>query len=482
MTSMDTLLAKVKGRTLCDDSRKVQKGDVFVWDSRIAPGAEAFIADARAKGAALVVSDVAAEGVEVCEDPGLFLARASEAQWPGQPEVMLGVTGTSGKTSAVWFGRQVAQACGVKAASLGTLGVGRKDADVDTEYTGYTSPSALKLHPILQQLKKEGVELGLAEVSSHALDLRRMDGVRFAAGGILNISQDHLDYHKTMDVYAAAKMRLFAEVLPDGAAAVVNVSKREVLPAAAIAKQRGLKVLTVGTANAEMVVEVLHADGHGLEVALKYDAVPEVVKLPLVGSFQAENMAMALGLLVAGGLPWGKVRKAAEAVTSVPGRMEMIGTRNEERGTRQPGVVVDYAHKPDALRKALEALRPLVKGKGKLVVVFGCGGNRDALKRPVMGKISAELADVIYVTDDNPRREEAAPIRAAIVEGVKAGGGTAKNIGDRKKAIAEAIAGAGPDDVVLVAGKGHEQGQIVGDEVLPFDDRVVVREVLGVKG
>lgn len=469
MISNAEALQKIGARTLRDDSRLVEKGDVFVWDSRQQRHAEPMIADAVARGAGLIVSDLKLEGVIQIEEPGELLAHWAAKTWPGQPEVMLGVTGTSGKTSVAWFGRQLAGLCGKKAASVGTLGVMRKDTDVETEYTGFTSPTALKLHPILSTLAREGVTHCTFEVSSHALDMRRADGVTFAAAGLINITQDHIDYHKTLEAYAAAKLRLFAEVLPEGAGAVVNVGRRENIMAAAVAKQRGLRLLTVGLGNAELVVEVVKASGAGLEVNLKYDAVPVPVMLPLVGSFQAENLSVALGLLVVSGMEWKTLAAKVAKVTGVPGRMEMVA----------PGVVVDYAHKPDALQRALESLRPLVKGKGRLIVVFGCGGNRDALKRPMMGRIAAELADVVIVTDDNPRKEAADDIRKQVMAGVKEGGKAGKDIGDRKKAIAAALEEMKDGDVVLVAGKGHEQGQIVGTEVLPFDDREVVKELLG---
>lgn len=475
--SVAEALAEIGSRMVRDDSRVVEKGDAFVWDSRVGADSAKVVADAVARGA-VVLSDVNLPGVVQVSEPGKVVAEWAAQQWRGQPKVMLGVTGTSGKTSVAWFGRQVAAMCGRKAASVGTLGVMRTDTDADEEYTGFTSPTALKVHPILDTLAGEGINTCVMEVSSHALVLNRADGVRFAAAGLTNITQDHLDFHKDLGAYHAAKLRLFSEVLPEGKVAVLNVNRREVLPAAAVAKQRGCPVLSVGTANAELVCEVVEASARGLRLDLKFDAVPVPVEVPLIGSFQAENLAVALGLLVGGGLAWKDIAQAAGRITSVPGRMEII--RNQERGTGNqgraaPAVVVDYAHKPDALRRALESLRPVVKPGGKLWVVFGCGGNRDATKRPMMGKIAADLADVVVVTDDNPRKEDASEIRRQVMAGVGAG---AREVGDRAAAIAAAIGEAGADDVVLVAGKGHEAGQIVGAEVLPFDDRDVARRVL----
>lgn len=479
MLILTELLAAIGSRRVVDDSRVVQPGDVFVWDSRIAPArGTAPLVDAQGRGASLLVSDLAFPSVQQVPDAGAFLAAWAAAHWPRQPQVMLGVTGTSGKTSVAWFVRQLAAACGHKAASVGTLGVMRSDTDADEDYTGFTSPTALKLHPILDRLVAEGVTHTSLEVSSHALVLQRVEGVRFAAAGITNMTQDHLDFHGTLEAYHAAKLRLFSEVLPGPESgkpgvAVVNVNRPECWPAAVVAKGRGCPVLTTGTANAELVVQVEEASPRGLTVNLKFDATPVALTLPLIGDFQAENVALALGLAVGGGSPWAQVARAAAQLTGVPGRMEVVPS-----APTQPAVVVDYAHKPDALQRALQSLRPVVKPGGKLRVVFGCGGNRDAGKRPIMGRIAAQLADDVYVTDDNPRFEDADAIRAQVMAGVQEGGAKGQNIGDRRAAIAAALNASGPDDVVLVAGKGHEHGQIVGDAVLPFDDRTVCRNLL----
>lgn len=499
MIKVEQALDLLRGKRVVDDSREVVGvADALVWDSRVARGGGAeFVRDALAKGAT-VVTDLEVDGANAnlfrVADAGEVLARYAAGHWPKQPKKIVGVTGTAGKSSVAWFCQQLGRE--LNSAAVGTLGVIREDKVV--EYTGYTSPSALKIHPILQQLAEDNVGVAALEVSSHALALRRMDGVQFCAAGFTNFTQDHLDFHGSMEEYFFAKMRLFDEVLPAEGLAVVNVRRPELFPVLGVVKQRGGRLLSVGTNNAELVVEVVRADARWLEVNLKFDRVPVPLQLPLVGSFQAENLAVALGLMVGAGMTWGEIAKAAANITSVAGRMEIVSARPPARQESlrrgrpevgmaemklgradQPTVVVDYAHKPDALRRALEALRPMVVGEGKLRVVFGCGGNRDAGKRPMMGKIAAELADAVYVTDDNPRREEAAEIREAVVAGVVQGGKKPRNIGDRKKAILAALNDSGPDDVVLVAGKGHEDGQIVGDTVLPFDDRVVVRELLG---
>ncbi len=469
-------------QVLRDDSRQLTgqliegAGEVLVWDSRNKPSATAeILAHAAAKGVPVVTNDmsaVEAEGVITVAEPGRVLAAWAAQQWPAQPPVMLGVTATSGKTSVVWLARQLAAAVGLRAASVGTFGVMTSDVMDEADYNGFTSPTALQAHPLLADLAARGVTHCAMEVSSHALALHRLDGVRFAAAGLTNITQDHLDFHGDLPNYHAAKLRLFGEVLPAGKTAVLNMPRPECWPAAAMAKARGCPVLSVGTHGAELVVKPLASGPFGLELGLNFDGVQHVVRVPLLGTFQAENLAMALGLLVAGGVAWGDLVRVVARVTGVPGRLQLVPGK-----PGQPTVLVDYAHKADALQRVLEGLRPQVPAGGKLRVVFGCGGNRDALKRPVMGRIAAELADYVVVTDDNPRQEEAATIRAAVLAGAR---GAARQgveiieIGDRKTAIEATLAASGPDDVVLVAGKGHEDGQIVGHQVLPFSDSLVV--------
>lgn len=470
----EEILAVIGTRTVRDDTRHVQTGDVMVWDSRIAPQRTTQVLEqALANGAALIISDVQANGVHTVPDAGAVLAAWAKAKNPAQPAHLVGVTGTSGKTSVAWFVRQLAALCGERSASIGTLGVMRSDTDADQDYTGFTSPTALKLHPILSTLAGEGVTHAAMEISSHALALKRVDGAELQAAGYTNFTQDHLDFHKSLEEYFRAKMRLFTEVLPEGATAVINAGREELWPVMAVAKQRGLRVLSAGTANAEVVLEPLRADTQGLQLNLKVEGAPVPLSLPLLGTFQAENIAVAMGLCLASGLPWERLKIAASKLTGVPGRMELI-----PGSSSHAAVVVDYAHKPDALEKALKALRPQVAEGHKLHVVFGCGGDRDATKRPIMGKISADLADSVYVTDDNPRTEDATAIRAQVVAGV-GNHAAAYNIGDRREAIAAALKAARAGDIVLVAGKGHEQGQIVGREVLPFDDRAVVRDLMG---
>jgi UDP-N-acetylmuramoyl-L-alanyl-D-glutamate--2,6-diaminopimelate ligase len=462
--------------TLTDDTRTLKAGEVLVWDDRIKPAlTPQIIADARAKGAAHIITNASVTGPDIIPvpDPGKMLAAYAAETWPRQPKVMLGVTGTSGKTSVAWFCQALGAACGVNTASLGTLGTVRNNK-VES-YFGYTSPTALVLHPMLQQLADDGTTHACMEVSSHALALHRADGVRFTAAALTNITQDHFDFHGNYDNYFSAKARLFTEVLQPGSTAVLPIVRPEAWGLASVAKQRGLRVLGVGTGNAELVVEVKEATGQGLSVNLKYSATPVAAQVPLVGAFQAENLAVALGLMLAGGLPWEKLSKAVPTLSAPPGRMELTPATQSS-----PCVVVDYAHKPDALARVLMSLKPMAEATGgNLIVVFGCGGNRDATKRPLMGKIAADMANVVIITDDNPRNEKPDTIRAEVEKGAKTGlSKFVHNIGDRRKAIAAALDAATPRDIVLIAGKGHEEGQIVGDKTLPFDDRLVVKELL----
>ena len=457
-----------------DDTRQLQEGDVFVFDKRIAPSRiEDFIQQAQQKGAAAIVSNVDQKGVFFHVFPGAILAKWARYQHARQPKCTVGVTGTNGKTSVAWFYQQIVNASGGKgsswAASVGTLGVYQGEKKVRD--TGYTSPTALVTHEILDQLAGDGVEYACLEVSSHALDLGRLDAVDFKAVALTNITQDHLDYHGTMEHYTAAKYRLFADILPDDGVAVIPAQRLEAWPLATLCKERGIRVLTVGTGNAEVVVSPVKLDANGMHVTFKYESIRRDVVLPLIGAFQAENLAVAIGLAIASGIGMEPVLAVLPNLKPVPGRMEMI----EKKSDNQPTVVVDYAHTPDALEKLLECTRPLVPEGGKLWCVFGAGGDRDKTKRPLMGKVSATLSDISVVTDDNPRSEDAAQIRQEILQG----SANELNIGDREAAIRHAIMEAKPNDIVVLAGKGHETGQVIGTEVHPFDDRALAHEILG---
>lgn len=474
-------LADLDVQNVCADTRKLKTGDVFVYDSRIAGRIEEFVGQAIKAEAAAIVVDM--EGFQKLPaamqlkaiphtHPMSIQAKWMRAQYPKQPKFMAGVTGTNGKTSVAWFARTLMEKIHGKAASIGTLGT--YEGEEKLGYAGYTTPSAETLYSTLEDLADRKVDHCCMEVSSHALALSRADGVEFAAAGFTNLSPDHRDFHGSMEAYFEAKLRLFTELLSENGTAVINVSRLGNLPAPAAAalmtlpKGRGCKVLTVGSGQAELVVRCVESLQTGLKLQVKYNAFDKLIDVPVVGSFQAENLAVAMGLCLAEkGVTIEQICKHLPELTSVPGRMEMLKV---EEGT--PAVVVDYAHTPDALEVAIRALRPQVKGK--LWVVFGCGGNRDKAKRPLMGGIAAKHADVVVVTDDNPRMEDAKIIRDEVMVACP----EAHNIGDRAEAILYAVENAAPEDTILVAGKGHEDGQIVGEKVLPFSDHEAALKAL----
>jgi len=457
------------------DSRIVAPGDVFFAVPGTTADGVAYAAEALRKGAVAIVAErapaPAIEGAVVVEVPDVrtALARAAARFFPRQPETIVAITGTSGKTSVAAFARQIWLACGKSPASLGTLGI---VAPSGATYGSLTTPDAISLHRTLDTLAGEGVTHLALEASSHGLDQRRLDGVRLAAGAFTNLSRDHLDYHASLDDYLRAKLGLFERLLEPGRPAVVDADSEAFPQVVAACAARGLALVSVGTKGE--TIRLLRATPEDLSTRLEIAFAGETyaVKLPLAGLFQASNALVAAGLCIATGSPAWKVFPALEKLEGAPGRLEAVGRRNGAP------IFVDYAHKPDALDKALRALRPFVRGE--LVVVFGCGGDRDKGKREVMGEIATRLADRVIVTDDNPRSEDAASIRRAILAGA-AGAGNIREIGDRAAAIAEAIAGLGPGDGLLVAGKGHETGQIVGAETLPFSDSacvlVALREV-----
>lgn len=456
----------IKLEHVTDDSRLVQRGSVFICLPDAGDKQKQYVEKALDAGAAAVITSISFDDsrVYVVKEPALTLVKWAKHKFPKQPKMVVGVTGTNGKTSVAWFYNKIMTSLGSKAASVGTLGV--YIGDEFQEETGYTSPTALKLHEILHNLAEQGVAFVCLEVSSHALALHRVDGVEFAAAAFTNLSPDHRDFHGSMDAYAAAKGRLFAEVLPDRGKAVVNIARPESWPMAAMVKQRGLNLLTAGSANAELVVQVEESLSTGLCIRVKYGNANISEKVTLVGAFQAENLAIALGLVVQSGIVLENVQPVLSQLTSAPGRMEVFNVEN--RAT----VVVDYAHTPEALETALKAIKPQVQGQ--LWVVFGCGGNRDTSKRPAMGKIAKDFADRVVVTDDNPRFENAEDIRSQIVAACP----DAENIGDRIEAIGYALAHAHPDDIIVVAGKGHETGQYVNGAVVAYDERAEVHKLL----
>ena len=456
------------------DSRQVAAGWLFAALPGSRADGRAFIAEAVARGAAAVLAPEGTAwpaGVPPRPflrdpEPRRRLAQMAAALAGPQPATVVAVTGTNGKTSTVEFLRQIWDGAGQPAASLGTLGLAAPGFDPGP---GLTTPDPVSLAQTLARLKRAGIEHAAMEASSHGLDQFRLDGVRLAAGALTNLTRDHLDYHGTMAAYRAAKLRLFAELLPPGAPAVANADiDLDTLDALReIARQRHLVLGTVGATGT--AIRLLRAEPRpdGQVLTVEHGTTRHEIALPLPGRFQADNALMAAALAMALGTRDALDRLATLA--GVRGRMELA--------TRLPNgaaVYVDYAHTPDALERLLTALRPHTRGR--LHIVFGAGGDRDPGKRPLMGAVAARLADRAYVTDDNPRGEDPAAIRAAVLAGCAGG----IDGGAREAAIAMALNDLAPGDVLAVAGKGHEQGQTVGATVLPFDDVTVVRRLAGV--
>ena len=451
------------------DSRKVVPGNVFVALAGAKADGGRFITDAVARGAVAVVSsqlrptelrgEIAFSQVD---DPRLALAKAAAIVHPRQPGTIVAVTGTSGKSSVADFTRQIFQALGHQSASLGTIGVvTAKGAD----YGSLTTPDPLSLHASLDRLAGDGVTHLAMEASSHGLDQRRLDGVRLSAGAFLNLGHDHMDYHPTVADYLAAKLRLWS-LLPKGSPVVINRDEPYAKEAADAASAMGHRVLGVGRKGETLKLRDSGRDGFSQRLTVEVDGRAMSVTLPLVGDFMAGNALVAAGLAIATGEDPAAALQAISGLTGVAGRLERVGERNGGL------VVVDYAHKPDALAAVLSTLRGYATGR--LVCVFGCGGDRDKGKRPLMGAIAAEKADIAIVTDDNPRSEDPATIRAEIM----AASPKLQEIGDREAAIRHAVGLLMPGDLLVVAGKGHESGQIVGDRTLPFSDHDVVRAAI----
>lgn len=408
---------------------------------------------ARIAAAELAASDAA---LVVTEDPRQALAWAAALWFGAQPETMVAVTGTNGKTSVASFTRQIWTALGHEACNLGTTGVeGALSAPL-----GHTTPEPITLHRVLAEMAQAGVTHAAMEASSHGLEQKRLDGVRLAAAGFTNFTQDHLDYHAGFEEYFAAKMGLFTRVLPDDATAVINIDDPAGPEVAKTAEARGQNVLTVGRAEAaDLRITAQRFGATGQELRFHWQRKPHQARLNLIGGFQADNVLLAAGLAIACGAEPAQVFETFESLATVRGRMQLAATR--ENGA---AVFVDYAHTPDALATALKALRPHVLGR--IVVVFGAGGDRDSSKRRLMGEAAARHADVLFVTDDNPRSEDPAAIRAMVMAGCP----EAHDVGDRAEAILRGVDALGPGDALLIAGKGHESGQTIGDVVLPFDD------------
>ena len=453
---------------LTADSRAVRAGFLFAALPGTAAHGAAYIPAAIAAGASAILTDAlgaslaqeALEGgpvaVVLAEDPREALARAAALWFGCQPETMVAVTGTNGKTSTATFCRQIWMHLGHAAINIGTTGVEGAWAAPSS----HTTPDPITLHRMLAQAAEAGVTHAAMEASSHGLDQRRMDGVRLKAAGFTNFTQDHLDYHKTFEAYFEAKAGLFTRLLPPEGTAVINLNDPKGADLAAIARRKGQGLITVGHGpEADLRILAQRFDATGQDLRLSFKGVTHQARLNLIGGFQAENVTLAAALVMAAGEAPGDVFAALPYLTGVRGRMQLAATRKNGAS-----VFVDYAHTPDAIATALKALRPHVMGR--IVIVFGAGGDRDRTKRPLMGQAAQINADVLFVTDDNPRSEDPALIRAAILQACP----EANEVGDRAEAILRGVDALGPGDALLIAGKGHETGQVIKGDIYPFDD------------
>jgi UDP-N-acetylmuramoyl-L-alanyl-D-glutamate--2,6-diaminopimelate ligase len=448
------------------DHRKVAAGSVFGAFAGAVFNGEDFIGQAIERGAVAVVARPEAQvsTVPLLADPEprrLFAELAAKFYAP-YPETVVAVTGTNGKTSTVEMTRQIWRMSGHRSASIGTLGVTTSDEQVKT---GLTTPDIVTFLNNMAGLKRMGISHVAYEASSHGLDQHRAEGVPLAAAAFTNFSRDHLDYHQTMDAYFEAKMRLFDELLQPGRPAVIWTDDPKSDEVIERARKRGHEVLTVGTKGDTIRLTDQSPTALGQTLMLEHDGNTRRLALPLIGAYQAANVLTSAGLVLATGGDWATTFSAMQRVAPVRGRLERVVISRSG-----VPVYVDYAHTPDALEAAIAALRPHVEGR--LITVFGAGGDRDQGKRPEMGAVAARLSDIVIVTDDNPRSEDPALIRRAIM----AGASGATEVAGRREAIAEAINIAREGDIILLAGKGHETGQIIGDKVLPFDDALVARE------
>ena len=448
------------------DHRKVARGSVFGAFKGSVSNGEDFIGQAVDRGAVAVVArpEAPAGRVPLLADrqPRRLFAKLAAKFYAPYPETIVAVTGTNGKTSTVEMSRQIWRMSGQRSASIGTLGVTTSDDQVKT---GLTTPDIVTFLNNVAGLKRMGISHVAYEASSHGLDQHRAEGVPLAAAAFTNFSRDHLDYHDTMEAYFEAKMRLFGELLPPGKPAVIWADDPKSGEVIERSRKAGHDVLTVGR-NGDFIRLVDQSPtALGQTLVIEHGGKPDRLALPLIGAYQSSNVLTAAGLVLATGGRWDTTFAAMQRVAPVRGRLERAVI---SRGGVP--VYIDYAHTPDALEAAIVALRPHVEGR--LIIVFGAGGDRDRGKRPEMGAVAMRFSDMVIVTDDNPRTEDPARIRADVVAGAPG----AKEVPGRREAIAEAIRLATPGDIVLVAGKGHETGQIIGDQVLPFDDALVARE------
>ncbi|MEO1252488.1 MAG: UDP-N-acetylmuramoyl-L-alanyl-D-glutamate--2,6-diaminopimelate ligase [Pseudomonadota bacterium] len=443
---------------LTADSRQVRDGFLFAALPGVKADGAAFIPQAEKRGASAVLARPGAQtALPIIEDdnPRKRLAEMAARFYPQQPEMIVGITGTNGKTSTAHFAEQIWSRAGRAAGRLGTLGA------VGSGYERklvHTTPEPVLLHETLQAMAGAGVTHLAMEVSSHGLAQYRADGVRFQIAAFSNITQDHLDYHASFEDYFAAKLRLFDELVANDGAVVVNADGEGAARVADSARRRGLTIVATGAAGADIKLLSCEALPDGLSLAFEIEGGKFTARPRLIGAFQAENALLAAGIALASGVAPKKIVEAIGLLEGAPGRMQHIG------GPAGAGVIIDYAHTPDAIATALAAIRP--HASARVIAIIGAGGDRDRSKRPLMGAAAIQNADMVIVTDDNPRSEDASAIRAEVM----AGSPGASEIGDRADAIAAGVAMLQEGDVLMVLGKGHETGQQVGDETLPFDD------------
>ncbi|WP_306249814.1 UDP-N-acetylmuramoyl-L-alanyl-D-glutamate--2,6-diaminopimelate ligase [Parvularcula sp. IMCC14364] len=453
------------------DSRQIKPGFIFAALAGTVVDGREYIPQAENNGAVAIIAEPDTQAsipLLSTAEPRLLLAQLAARFHAGQPEMTVGITGTNGKTSIARFCQQLWSMLGHKAGSLGTLGA---FAD-GYEYTlRHTTPDPVEIHQVLSTMATLGTTHLAMEVSSHGLSQYRADGVKFSVAAFTNITRDHLDYHPDFEDYFAAKARLFTELLPEGHTAVINMDGAESPRVAELVRQAGRRLMSVGRQGQDIRLLDTSPLPDGQQVSLVAEGKEYTLKLPLVGYFQAENALVAAGVAVASGHDISQVMPLLERLNGAPGRMEHIA--DKKIGHDTAGVYVDYAHTPDAIETALKAIRPHTTGK--VIIIIGAGGDRDKVKRPQMGTAAAALADEVIVTDDNPRTEDPATIRAEVMQGCP----QAIEVADRREAIASGLERLAPGDILLIAGKGHETGQTVGTITMPFNDADVARDLTG---
>jgi UDP-N-acetylmuramoyl-L-alanyl-D-glutamate--2,6-diaminopimelate ligase len=472
----ETLVAKqgaIDIAGLTADSREVREGYLFAALPGVSVDGARFIPAALSAGAAAILCapGVSVEGdaaVLIDRNPRRRLSLLASRFYGKQPQTVAAVTGTNGKTSVATFVREIWSGLALRAASLGTVGIVGPEGTRPLEHT---TPDPVRLHAEVSRLVDEKVTHLALEASSHGLAQYRLDGMRVAAAGFTNLTRDHLDYHATFDDYLYAKLRLFGEVMGPGGVAVINVDADYAQEFEAVSWARGHRIIAVGRKGRDICLEGRQAEPRGQKLQIVHDGVHYEIMLPLVGAFQAANALVAAGMVIGCGGNAAHTFKALESLSGAKGRLEEVA--HLKNGAT---IFVDYAHTPDALETALEALRPHTSGR--LIVVFGCGGDRDQGKRPQMGKIASQSADIAIVTDDNPRSEDAGEIRSQVLRGADG----LRETADRAEAISEAVQLLQAGDCLVIAGKGHETGQIVGDTVLPFSDHEAVEAAVAALG